>query len=157
MNSNSRETLNKMRLLGFWNASGPPSQRTEVFTDPALKHRHDWGVFGDYQYLGKGTPATRKTQLGVEPRDEIDRLAQEHDLMYVRTKDAAAGRSIVRGFVDYGAGSAMLLQSLNPWADVDSRTLGIIAGAGLIVQGVARLYPAKWSLLITGLGDLFFY
>jgi len=120
-----------------------------------MKHRHDWGVFGDYQYLGRGTPARRKTALGVEPRDELDRLAQEHDLYYVRTKDYPGARSIVRGFVDYGAGSAMLLQSLNPWADVDSRSLGLLAGSALILQGLIRLQPGY--LLWTGLADLFFY
>ncbi len=153
MNSSS---LRKMQLLGYGNFSHPEIA-IQTFTDPAAVHRHDWGVFGEYQYLGKGTPARRKTGMGILPRDEIDRLAQEHDLYYVRTNDAIGMRSVARGFVDYGAGSAMVLQSLNPWANVDSRTLGLIAGAALIAQGVIRLYPNYWVQLGAALGDFFFY
>lgn len=149
--------LRRMQLLGYWNATGPPAQHMEVYTDPATLHRHDWGVFGEYQYLGKGTPATRKTEAGVQPRNEIDRLAQEHDLYYVRTRDFKGMRSPVRGFVDYGAGSAMILTSANPWMDLtgSERLLGVIAGTGLIAQGLLRLWPK--TVLGMGLVDRFFY
>jgi hypothetical protein len=110
---------------------------------PAGEHFHDWGGFGKYEYLGPGTPATWKTRQGIKPRNEIDRLAQEHDLYYAKTQDWPAYRSPVRGMVDVAAGSGMFLQSLNPWSDLDAddRVLGVIAGTGLMIQGALRVHP----------------
>lgn len=124
---------------------------------PAGDHYHDWGGFGKYEYLGPGTPATWKTMQGVEPRNEIDRLAQEHDLYYAKTQDWPAYRSPVRGMVDVAAGSGMFLQSLNPWSDLDAddRVLGVIAGTGLMIQGALRVHPLTAGPMI--LIDWVFY
>jgi len=104
---------------------------------------HNWGPFGEYEYLGIGTPWTRKNAAGIPPRNRIDQLAESHDRYYVETSGWPASRSLVRGPVDVGAGSAMVNAAVNPFNDLswNARALGVIAGGGLILQGAARMHP----------------
>jgi len=109
---------------------------------------HDWGVFGEYEYLGAGTPYTAKHRAGIKPRNELDQIAYYHDQQYAWTeKHSMTGTGMVtsgiRGISDYGAGSAMIVASLNPWSSLSwkDRLLGLIAGTGLQIQGIIRLSP----------------
>jgi hypothetical protein len=110
---------------------------------------HDWGVFGEYEYLGPGTPYTAKHRAGIRPRNRLDQIAYYHDQQYSWTeKHSIPGTRVVtsgiRGISDYGAGSAMIVASVNPWSDLGfkDRVLGLIAGTGLQIQGILRLNPA---------------
>ncbi len=118
---------------------------------------HDWGVFGEYEYLGPGTPYTSKHRAGIKPKNRIDEIAMSHDRYYQETQDYPAGRSQVRGPVDFGAGSAMVNASVNPYNDLTwkDRILGFVAGSGLIIQGVARVHPV--TTLPMGLLDYVVY
>jgi len=115
---------------------------------------HDWGVFGEYEYLGAGTPYTAKHRAGIKPRNELDQIAYYHDQQYAWTeKHSMPGTGVItsgaRGISDYGAGSAMIVTSLNPWSSLSwkDRLLGLVAGTGLQVQGIFRLTPAGWVVM----------
>jgi len=115
---------------------------------------HDWGVFGEYEYLGAGTPYTAKSRAGIKPRNELDQIAYYHDQQYAWTeKHSMTGTGVItsgaRGISDYGAGSAMIVASLNPWSSLSwkDRLLGLVAGTGLQVQGIFRLTPAGWVVM----------
>jgi len=124
---------------------------------------HDWGYFGEYEYLGPGTPYTKKMQEGIQPVNEIDRMAQLHDSHYQWSNEnfTAPGsglpKSIFRGVVDYGAGAAMWMEALNPFNDLSAkdRLLGILAGEGLMIQGIVRVSPVGWT--VGPMADLILY
>ena len=89
--------------------------------------------------------------------NRLDEIAESHDRYYSETSDWPGARSLVRGPVDFGAGSAMLNASLDPtnelsWKD---RALGGIAGTALVIQGTARVHPV--SALPLALVDYCFY
>jgi hypothetical protein len=124
---------------------------------------HDWGPFGEYEYLGAGTPYTQKSEAGIKPRNDLDRIAMMHDSQYQMTGDRnyAPGLGLMksgeRGLYDYGAGAAMMTAAFNPWSDLTfkDRILAFAAGESLMIQGAIRLSPATW---IVGVGlDLIFY
>jgi len=107
--------------------------------------------FPGYQYLGPGTKFKTRQALGIEPINDLDRVAYFHDSQYSRTGATNSsglpvmpvGRSPLRGVADLGAGSAMLTAAYNPWADLGWTDRGYAAGAGsvLIGQGILRLHP----------------
>ena len=124
---------------------------------------HDWGYFGEYEYLGPGTDYYGKAKAGVKPRNRIDELAMMHDSQYEWTdKELSAPgmgvpKSVARGLSDYGAGAAMMTAAFNPWENLsfDERVLGYIAGTALMMQGSIRLTPVGW---VAGpLLDVIFY
>ena len=106
--------------------------------------RHDWGPFGEYEYLGPGTKYRAKQKAGVEPVDAIDKIAESHDMWYAITADHHNMRSPARGLADYGAGAAMVTSAFNPWADLDfkGRVFAVLAGEALMMQGLLRMNPA---------------
>jgi len=106
--------------------------------------RHDWGPFGKYEYLGAGTPYTRKRRAGIEGRNDLDKIAMHHDAGYSSYEGgSAAQRALIRSYHDLGAGSAMITAGLNPWSDAPL-VLSLLAGAALIGQGIARIHPATF-------------
>jgi hypothetical protein len=112
---------------------------------------HDWGIFGEYEYLGAGTPYSAKQRAGVLPRNEIDRIAEYHDSQYSWTGQHVRPHSRIlssgmRGVADYGAGAAMMTAAFNPFSDLsfNERILGFVAGDVLMIQGLMRLNPATW-------------
>ena len=126
---------------------------------PARLPTHDWGIFGEYEFLGPGTPYRQKMAEGVEPRNELDRISMYHDGQYSWSESHMFGvqKNIFRGGMDYGAGAAMTLAAFNPWSDLTmkDRTLAFIAGQGLMTQGILRMNPAFW--LAGATADLLFY
>lgn len=156
--SNSDEFRRRLLLM----ASTPVFLQGSNLQSPGLKSSptlptHDWGTFGEYEYLGAGTPWKEKKALGIKGVNRLDVIAESHDRYYSETSDWPAARSIVRGPVDFGAGSAMLNASFNPsnelsWKD---RALGGIAGTALIIQGTARVHPV--TALPMALVDYVFY
>jgi hypothetical protein len=103
--------------------------------------RHDWGPFGKYEYLGAGTPYTQKRRAGIEPRNDLDKIAMYHDAGYSSYEGgSAAQRALIRSYHDLGAGSAMVTAGLNPWSDAPL-VLSVLSGAALIGQGLARIHP----------------
>ncbi|HIB65828.1 MAG TPA: hypothetical protein EYO33_12145 [Phycisphaerales bacterium] len=36
--------------------------------------KHDWGPFGQYEYLGPGTPYKAKQKAGVVPVNQLDKI-----------------------------------------------------------------------------------
>jgi len=119
-----------------------------VATAPVSLPTHDWGFFGEYEYLGPGTPYTLKRRAGVEPKNDLDRIAMYHDSQYSWTAQhtlpgGAMVTSGMRGLADYGAGAAMMTASLNPWSDLTmkDRALAFVAGDVLMIQGILRLSP----------------
>jgi len=99
---------------------------------------HQWGIFGEYEYLGHGTPYALKEEAGTKPRNSVDKIAMYHDEQYLNSKRNNQARALY----DLGAGSAMI-NTLHP--------LGLIAGTGLLIQGLTRLTPLGELL------DLLFY
>jgi len=89
---------------------------------------HEWGIFGEYEYLGLGTPYALKMEAGTKPRNPVDKIAMYHDEQYLNSKRNNQARALY----DLGAGSAMI-NTLHP--------LGLIAGTGLLIQGLTRLTP----------------
>jgi len=114
------------------------------YRDPTLPV-HDWGPFGEYEYLGVGTPYKRKMKAGIRAVNPLDRRAQQHDMWYSKTADIShSQRSQYRGLADYGAGASMLIGAFNPYLDlsIGDRALAFMAGEVLMVQGLLRLNPA---------------
>lgn len=142
-------------MVEFNTAALPiPSQVTAVTpTDsprrwPSQLPTHDWGYFGEYEYLGPGTPYTQKIEAGIQPRNDLDAIAQMHDSQYSWTaQHTVPGTGLItsgiRGVADYGAGAAMVNASINPWSDLTmkDRVLAFGAGQGLMFQGILRLSP----------------
>ena len=107
---------------------------------------HDWGPFGEYEYLGPGTRYRAKTKARIRAVSDLDRIAQSHDMWYSMSADTGGMRSGYRGLADYGAGAAMMTAAFNPWSDLDfkGRVLAFLAGDVLMIQGLLRLNPATW-------------
>jgi len=102
---------------------------------------HDWGPFGQYEYLGPGTDYAGKHEAGVKPKNDLDRIAKSHDAGYEESKDLmTAGKLLIRGTHDLGAGAAMIVAGLNPWSDAPL-LLSLGSGAALIGQGILRFHP----------------
>lgn len=123
---------------------------------------HDWGPFGKFEYFGPGTPYLRKQAAGVEPVNDLDRIAMYHDMQYSWTErhDLPGGglvKSGMRGLSDYGAGAAMMTAAINPFSDlnVGQRILAWEGGVLLQVQGILRLNPATGAGGV--LADIFLY
>jgi len=123
-----------------------------VATPPVSLPTHDWRFFGEYEYLGAGTPYALKRKAGIEPVNELDRIAMYHDSQYSWTAQhtipgAGLITSGMRGIADYGAGAAMMTASFNPWSGLSmkERTLAFIAGDVLMIQGIMRLNPVTWG------------
>jgi len=133
-----------------------------IVTAVTFKGEHH---FPGYQYLGPGTRYKTRQALGIEPINDLDRIAMYHDSQYSRTgaKGAAGlpvipiGRSPLRGVADLGAGSAMMNAAYNPWSDLTWTDRGYAAGAGavLIAQGALRLHPLTMAPM--ALLDALFY
>lgn len=170
MNSERMDELRKrlvlMNGLGYANAIGPPALVVERITTQPIRHQHDWGVWGRYEYLGPGTPATRKYEAGVKPKNRIDQIAMKHDLDYVEAnrlydKETGEGDWVAmygtKVRADFMAGSAMVVSSVDPTADLSfgERFLSFGAGAGLLIQSGARVHPvtAPWMVVV----DWLFY
>lgn len=125
-----------------------PAYLQGVATAPVSLPTHDWGFFGEYEYLGPGTPYAAKRRAGIEPRSELDRLAMYHDSQYSWTAQhtlpgGAMLTSGMRGLADYGAGAAMVTAAINPWSSLTmkERALAFVAGDVLMFQGILRLSP----------------
>ena len=145
MNSTS---INRERYLLLMQ----PAFLQGVATPPVSLPTHDWGFFGEYEYLGAGTPYALKRRAGIEPVNELDRIAMYHDSQYSWTaQHTLPGTGIItsgmRGIADYGAGAAMMTASFNPWSGLTmkERALAFVAGDVLMVQGLLRLTPLTWG------------
>ena len=121
-----------------WLLLGQPSFLQGVATPIQELPTHQWGIFGEYEYLGHGTPYALKMEAGTKPRNSVDKIAMYHDEQYLNSKRNNQARALF----DLGAGSAMI-NTLHP--------LGLIAGTGLLIQGLVRLSP------LGELIDLLFY
>lgn len=144
----------RRKLLLLQNQSTRPLMNSSISLEmqkPSKKPfpTHDWGVFGEYEYLGPGTPYTAKHRAGIRPRNDLDQISYYHDQQYAWTeKHSLPGSGMItsgiRGLSDYGAGSAMVVAAFNPWSDLSfkDRVLALVAGTGLQIQGVVRLSPA---------------
>ena len=130
MNSNSYEKQLLLMQPSFLQGVATPIQELPT---------HQWGIFGEYEYLGLGTPYALKMKAGTKPRNDLDKIAMYHDEQYLNSKGNNQSR---RALYDLGAGSAMI-NTLHP--------LGLIAGTGLLIQGLTRITP------LGGLLDLLFY
>lgn len=109
-----------------------------------IKHKHDWAWWGDYDYLGPGTPFTAKAQAGVEPKNWIDMMAYGHDHYYSESADMLPGaRSVMRGGADIVFGLGMVGSGFSPWSDLTfgERLLALGAGGALVGQGGFRAHP----------------
>jgi len=146
MNNRPEHDIDVKRLL----LAQPPSQYGTVTPTVSLPS-HDWGFFGEYEYLGAGTPYTAKRKAGILPKNDLDRIAMYHDSQYSWTaQHTIPGTGLVtsgiRGVADYGAGAAMMTAAINPWSDLElkDRALAFVAGDVLMVQGLMRLNPVTW-------------
>lgn len=111
-------------------------------SDPQELPKHKWGIFGTYEYLGAGTPYVEKIEAGIQPVNELDRVAMFHDSQYHYSQDHFPFiKNIERAVFDIGAGAVMLTTG----------ELGLVAGSGLITQAMFRLTPFGFGL------DLLFY
>jgi hypothetical protein len=159
--SNLPEHLRKRLLLMQKLKAPAPAVEKKILAakeKPSKLPTHDWGIFGEYEFLGAGTPYTQKIEAGTAPRNDLDRIAMYHDGQYAWT-DRMMGvqRSVGRGVVDYGAGAAMTVAAFNPWSDLTmkDRVLAFAAGQALMTQGILRLNPAFFVAGVTA--DIIFY
>jgi len=108
---------------------------------PGEHHLYGYNEYQDYNYLGPGTQYKKRQALGIEPINDLDRIAMYHDAGYSSYSGAGYRRRLLtRGFHDLGAGSAMLTAGLNPWSDAPL-AMSVLAGAALITQGILRFHP----------------
>lgn len=154
MNFSSLDDDTRIKLLLMQNRSTRLTMESPIpiQTDSRTEKRlpvHDWGPFGQYEYLGPGTPYREKQRAGIKPRNDLDQIAAYHDSQYAWTAEhslpgGALVTSGIRGISDYGAGSAMIVSAFNPWSNLSwkDRLLGVIAGTGLQIQGIIRLNPS---------------
>ena len=159
---NLPEHLRKRLLLMQGTRMVDPIASTKIlqaYENPSPLPTHDWGIFGEFQYLGAGTPYRQKMAAGVEPTNDLDRIAMYHDGQYSWSGEHLRGatRNVFRGGMDYGAGSAMQVAALNPWSDLTAgeRALAFVAGTALTLQGVLRLNPVFW--LPGSIADIIIY
>jgi len=104
---------------------------------------HLWGYdeYQDYNYLGPGTQYKKRQALGIEPINDLDRIAMYHDAGYDSYTGGSGGRrALTRAYHDIGAGSAMITAGLNPWSDAPL-AMSVLAGVGLVGQGFLRIHP----------------
>jgi len=104
---------------------------------------HLWGYdeYQDYNYLGPGTQYKKRQALGIEPINDLDRIAMYHDAGYSSYEGGSrTRRALTRSYHDIGAGSAMLTAGLNPWSDAPL-VMSVLAGTGLVIQGFLRVHP----------------
>lgn len=111
--------------------------------------------FPGYQYLGPGTNLETRMELGIEPINDLDRIAMMHDIGYTKSADEGMGlaRALSRSIQDIGAGSAMITYGLNPYSDAPA-VLSIVSGAYLVGQGLSRVNP--YTLMPVGVLDAIF-
>ena len=115
------------------------SSRSIVFEG----EHHLWGYneFQRYNYLGPGTQYKKRQELGIEPINDLDRIAMYHDAGYSLSQDyPTPAKALTRGYHDLGAGAAMITAGLNPWSDAPF-AMSVIAGVGLAGQGFLRIHP----------------
>ena len=155
------EMLKNISTAVEFNTAAMPVPPVDTST-PAQLPTHDWGYFGEYEYLGPGTPYQKKMEAGIQPRNDLDAIAQMHDSQYSWTaQHTIPGTALVtngmRGIADYGAGAAMMTAAINPWSDLTmkDRALAFVAGDVLMIQGILRLSPP--TMLGMGIIDLLFY
>ena len=119
--------------------------------------QHNWGPWGKYEYLGPGTPYTRKAKAGVAPRNWLDTMAYGHDHYYSQSKRLGPGRTIMRGGADIVFGGGMIGSGFSPWSDLSlsERVLALGSGSALVVQGGVRAHPL--TALPMAIVDLVFY
>ena len=130
------------------------TSRTKVKGSPQkfAGERH----FPGYQYLGPGTNLETRLELGIEPINDLDRIAQLHDIGYSREpaqSKMGTTRALARAFHDLGAGSAMITYGLNPYSDAPA-VLSIVSGAYLVGQGISRVNP--YTMVPVGVLDAIF-
>lgn len=111
--------------------------------------------FPGYQYLGPGTNLETRMELGIEPINDLDRIAMMHDIGYSKSEDTGMGmtRALSRGIHDVGAGSAMITYGLSPYSDAPA-VLSITSGAYLVGQGLSRINP--YTMVPVGILDAVF-
>ena len=66
--------MNSNKTEKFWLLMQPPFLQG-VATPIAQLPTHKWGIFGEYEYLGAGTPYALKREAGVKPRNDLDKTA----------------------------------------------------------------------------------
>jgi len=118
---------------------------------------HLWGYneYQDYNYLGPGTQYKKRQALGIEPINDLDRIAMYHDAGYDSyTGGGGARRALTRAYHDLGAGAAMVTAGFNPWSDAPL-ALSVIAGTALVGQGILRVHPA--TAVPMAIADYFLY
>lgn len=160
--SNLPEHLRKRLLLMQQTRCSDTEVITKVLQakeKPSKLPIHDWGIFGEYEFLGPGTPYRRKIDAGVVFRNDLDKIAMYHDGQYSWSDSHMMGiqKTIFRGYMDYGAGAAMTVATFNPWSDLTmkDRVLAFGAGQVLMTQGILRINPLFWLAGMTA--DLLFY
>lgn len=98
--------------------------------------------FDGYNYLGPKTQFRKRQRLGIEPVNQIDRIAMEHDRLYSQSaRSEIPLRLATRALADLGAGGGMIIAaSFNQDLKHEDRVIGWVAGAGLITQGLIRTH-----------------
>ena len=115
--------------------------RTAKVSFPGEYHLWDYNSRQRYNYLGPGTQYKKRQALGIEPVNDLDRIAMYHDAGYSSyTGGSSRSRLLTRGFHDFGAGAAMLTAAINPWSDAPF-AMSTLAGAALVAQGILRFHP----------------
>jgi len=112
--------------------------------------------FEGYQYLGPGTKFQRRQELGIEPINDLDRIAMFHDQGYENSKENRMGtsRALERGGYDLTAGIMMIGAAVNPMSDAPLG-LSLLSGTALLGQGLLRIHPA--TLVPMGILDILLY
>ena len=112
--------------------------------------------FTGYQYLGPGTQLTKRQELGIEPINDLDRIAMFHDQGYENSSSNRMGvaRAAERGFYDLSSGTMMIGAAVNPLSDAPLG-LSLLSGTALLAQGILRIHPM--TLVPMGIVDALFY
>jgi len=112
-------------------------------------HLYSSEIHQPYQYLGPGTQYKKRQALGIEPINDLDRIAMYHDRGYSISDDySTPAKALSRGFHDLGAGAAMITASVNPWSDAPF-AMSVICGVGLTAQGFLRVLPGtSWGMAL---------
>jgi hypothetical protein len=112
-------------------------------------HLYGYNEHQDYNYLGPGTQYKKRQALGIEPINDLDRIAMYHDRGYSLSDDySTPAKALSRGFHDLGAGAAMITASVNPWSDAPF-AMSVICGVGLTAQGFLRVLPGtSWGMAL---------
>jgi len=112
--------------------------------------------FEGYQYLGPGTQYLKRQELGIEPINDLDRIAMYHDKGYETSASNRMGtsRALERGFYDLSSGTMMIGAAVNPMSDAPIG-LSLLSGTALLAQGLLRIHPV--TLVPMGVVDWLFY